>query len=101
MRVCIDGVFGEISTLPGNSQIAISHAVYVPKELRGKGLGTSSHEKRLQALRELGYDYVLCTVRSDNEAQQAVLNKFSWTKLDEFKSSRNDETIFLYGKILT
>lgn len=100
MRVNLDGVCGEISTLPGNSNVAVSHAVFVPASMRGKGLGTKAQEKRLELMKNLGYDYVLCTVRQDNSAQIHVLLKFGWRELSSFASSRSEGLILIFGRTL-
>lgn len=74
MRYQIDGVYGEIDSLPGCTQVAVSHAVFLPPKERGKGKGTAAHGKRLKMLKEdLGYDYTLCTVDSQNQHQREIM----------------------------
>lgn len=100
MRMSIDGVIGEFTTLAGCSQIVISHGVYVPADLRGKGLGTNANLKRLAEAKHLGYDMMICTVSSENDAQKAVLEKNGWECLKEFNSSKTNHIVYLYGKVL-
>lgn len=98
MRFNIDGVIGEVDSLPGCSQVAVSHAVYVPMELRGKGLGKQANDSRLQFLKEhLGYDYTLCTVDMANEAQIKILIGNGWRFLDNFRSSKTGHLVGIYG----
>lgn len=97
MRVNIDGVVGEITTFPGNSDIAVSHGVYNTGK-RGQGIGTKAHVKRLDMLRDLGYKYVLCTVDAKNTTQQNILAKNYWHRLNILESDRTGNEIWLYGR---
>jgi RimJ/RimL family protein N-acetyltransferase len=97
-RVKIGPSFGELTSLPGCSQVVVSHGVFVPKEHRGKGEGKSANVARLRHIwDELGYDYALCTVESTNVAQLAILTNNGWTRLAEFMSSRTGHLVYLYG----
>lgn len=93
-------VIEEIDNLPGCSQIAVSHGVFVPKEHRGTGKGGDAHTERLATMSDLGYDYALCTVDAANTAQIKILKKNNWKKLDKFVSSKTGHKIALYGKFL-
>lgn len=98
MRYQIDGVYGEIDSLPGCTQVAVSHAVYVPLGQRGQGKATVANEARLKKLKdELGYDYVLCTVNAANEWERKVLMKNNWKCLSSFKSSKTEHTVEVWG----
>lgn len=97
MRYVIDSVVGEVSSLPGCDQIAVSHSVFLPKDLRGNGLGKSAHKKRLEYLHDtLNYDVVLCTVRHDNEAQKKILLDNNWYFMMRFRSSKTDNDVSLW-----
>jgi RimJ/RimL family protein N-acetyltransferase len=88
----------QIVDLPGSSQVAVSiHSFIFPRE-RGKGHGGRMHKERLDKLKELGYNYVLCTVREDNLAELKILNNNSWTRLDTFQSSSTSHRIILFGR---
>lgn len=100
MRMQIDGVIGEFTSLPGCSQIVVSHGVYVPIVNRGKGAGTSANKKRLALAKELGYDMIVCTVSDENEGQKHVLETNGWECLKTFLSSKTNHNVHLYGKVL-
>jgi hypothetical protein len=98
MRTAWFGVAGEIDTLPGCSQVAVSHSVFA--STRGNGWGSKAHAKRLDYLQELGYNYVLCTVDLSNDTQKCIMAKFNWKLLDQFTSSKTGHKVALYGKVL-
>lgn len=101
MRMNFDGVFGEITTLPGCSQVAVSHAVYTPKYRRGKGFGTAALIKRIAYARdELGYNFMICTVRLENTAEIKVLAGQGFFRLSKFLSSNSGEEIGIFGRPL-
>lgn len=90
----------EIDTLPGSPQIAVSHAVFIYPENRGTGKGTLNHMLRLNRLKNMGYNYVLATMRAGNAREEAILVKNEWRKLDQFVSSATGNTVILWGKRL-
>ena len=96
----IDGVIGELDSLPGCSQIAVSHAVFVPPANRGTGLGSLAHKKRLLLCKELGYDVVMCTANMENTPQISILNKNRWVKLQEFRSSKTGNIVGIFTKTM-
>ncbi len=101
VRTNFQGVYGELTTLPGCSQVVVSHAVYTPKYRRGKGFGKQALKERLQFISgELGYDYILCTVRVSNIAEQRLLGSNGFFRLDKFLSSNSGEEILIFGKKL-
>lgn len=101
MRTNFHGVIGEIDSLPGSSQVAVSHSVYLHESQRGNGVGQKAMESRLSYLtNDLGYDYVICTVREKNEAQIILLEKNGWEYLDCFNSRKTGNTVFIYGREL-
>lgn len=101
MRVKLNHVVGEIDSLPGCTQVGVSHSVFLPEAKRGLGLGDHANKMRLDLMRdELGYDYALCTVDVKNTAQLSVLNKNGWVRLSSFSSSKTGNTVAIYGKDL-
>lgn len=101
MRIAFNGVYGEITSMPGCSQVAISHGVFVPSNSRKAGMGKLAHKQHLEyAKKDLGYDYILCTVESTNLVQIHILEKYEWEKLSEFKSNKSEHTVCLYGRKL-
>ena len=98
MRQNIDGVIGEIDTLPGCTQIAISHSVYLPTIHRGKGKGTLANSKRQRIIfDELGYDMMICTIDSSNTCQKQILRANGWKLLDKFVSSKTEHLVELWS----
>ncbi len=100
MRVNLHGVIGEITSLPGCSQVAVSHSVFIPIKNRGKGLGTLANNARQELMKDLGYDMALCTVDNANKSQLRVLEKTGWTRLISFVSSKTGNTVAIYCKEL-
>lgn len=98
MRTNIDGVVGEIDSLPGCSQIAVSHSVYLDIEARGQGFGSQANSKRCElAFGELGYDMMLCTVDAANVRQKKILIKNGWECLTLFISRKTNHTVELWS----
>jgi hypothetical protein len=93
-------VFGELDSLPGCSQVVISHSVFSVSPFKGEGSGKRAHAERLGHMRQLGWDYALCTVNMNNAAQLAILTRFNWKKLDEFNSDKTKHIVGLFGKHL-
>lgn len=91
-------IHGEITTMPGCTQVGISHAVFSRK--RGSGMAAEANKKRTDAMYEMGYDYALCTVDAANDAQIAILRKNGWECLDVFASTKTNHNVCLYGKAL-
>lgn len=105
MRVaCKDGDkvvgFYEINSLPGCPQVAVSNQAFIGPQYRKQGYGTRYHEQRLKEMKELGYNYVICTVNADNTPQLAILKKFDWKELSRFKNVQTSHDVILFGKHL-
>lgn len=101
MRVNLEGGIGEITSLPGNPQVVVTYAGFVPMSMRGNGVGSASHAARLLLMQQLGYDYALATVDMANTAQIRIMRKYEWDVLATFKSSKTGNTIALFGKQLS
>lgn len=98
MRQNISGVVGEIDTLPGCSQVCVSHSVFLPPHHRGDGLGTEANKSRQQiAFEQLNYDMMLCTVDADNKVQKAILKHNGWKYLEFFKSRKTGHMVELWS----
>jgi hypothetical protein len=91
-------VYGSISDFSGCDQIGISHSVFTKD--KKKGFGKLAHEKRLEKMKDLGYDYAMCTVVIGNDIQEHILKSFGWIVLDSFLSSKTGNTVNIYGKNL-
>ena len=99
MRKSFNGVIGEITSLPGCSQVAVSHSVFLPPEKRGQSLAVRANRERQHfCFNEMVYDYMLCTVDSDNKRQIDVLQKSGWHKLDAFVSRKTEHLVEIWGK---
>jgi len=94
------GGFYELNPFPGCNQIIISNHSWIPQEQRGKGQGGKVHQFRLKMAENLGYDYILCTVKADNIPQIRILEKNGWKRLDSFDNRETKNLVFLYGKQL-
>lgn len=88
----------ELDELPGCPQVAVSHAVFIRPFARGHGYGKAQHTARLKKLSELGFDYVICTVRSDNIREIDILTRNQWKPLAQFMSSASEGSIELWGR---
>lgn len=89
----------EISSMPGQSQVALCHSFFVRSSMRGKGHGHTLKAVQRHTLQALHYDYAICTVAAGNEAQKAVLTQAGWQKLAEFKNHRSCEITELWGMV--
>lgn len=98
MRFANENGACEIDTLPGSPQIAVSHAVFIYPEKRGQGFGTFNHLLRLDRLANMGYNYVIATMRAGNAAEEAILTGNKWKKLEEFKSSATGNQVVIWGR---
>lgn len=97
MRFSTDFGHYELSPFPGSNQIVISTHAFVKKEHRGNGHGKEMAQTRITQARDLGYDYMLCTVRADNEPQLKIMRALGWKQLDKFTSSVSEVDIYLFG----
>lgn len=86
----------EVDSLPGCSQIAVSHSVFIAPVHRGKGRGAANHWLRLSRLKDLHYDTVICTVDKTNAKEIRNLTEFGWKAVHEFKSSKTGHTVILF-----
>jgi len=76
-----------LSALPGNTRVIVSHAVWLPEEKRGQGLGKRLLRVRMTALREAGARLVLATVKNRNHREMALLRARGWKRLIKFGST--------------
>lgn len=88
----------ELNPFPGSNQIVVSSHAFIKKEYRGNGHGRQAALDRIVKARELDYDYMLCTVRADNEPQLKIIRSIAgWDQLDNFTSKVSDVEVFLFG----
>lgn len=98
MRFSTPHGFYELNQFPGCNQIVVSNHSWISPEHRGNGYGRLAHKARLEHIANLGYDYVMCTVRDDNRAQIHILETSGWKKLDTFFNKETEHTVHIYGK---
>lgn len=53
-------------------------------------MGSDSMKNVSHKAKELGYDYIICTVMNENEAEIAILRKYGWRQMED--SIWNKET---------
>ena len=103
MRIAFDGgkAVAEVTTLAGNSSVAIIHASNVARSARGNGVGAAAHLERLERLRdEFLYDVVVSTVDESNTAQVRIMTRNGWTRAVTWTASRSGNQISLWTKAL-
>ena len=103
MRVaCKDGNevvgFYEINSFPGCPQIAISNHAFINPKYRNKGYGKIFHAKRLREIKELGFDYILCSVKANNVFQKKILRRFGWSRFSVFPNKETGNFVELWGR---
>lgn len=91
----------ELSPIPGNQFVCISHRTYIKPEFRGKGFGKRQHYERLAVARKMGYTYIMATVRIDNGREEKILMENGWLRLHDHVSTTEDgHPVCLWGKSL-
>lgn len=100
MRFANESGYCELNSFPGCSQIVVSNHAFIYPEKRGKGLGTQNHKLRIERAQFMGYDYLLCTVKSTNKVELAILAKNGFKELDEFQNSETGNMVKIFGKKL-
>ena len=89
----------EVSSLPGNGQVAVFHHNFVSPLLRGKGWGKTANNWFVDHMKnELLYNYAICTVEASNLPQLIIMEKCGWKKLDQFISSKTGNEVILFGR---
>lgn len=86
---------GFVSPMPGNSDIAVSHGVYLMKGDK-PSCGTQANLLRISQIRELGYSSILCTVASDNHKQHCILARNGWALVGASLSKRTKTLVHIY-----
>lgn len=100
MRFSNEFGFCELNPLPGCSQMVVSNHAFVYPNHRGKGHGSQNHKLRLLRAGAMGYDAIMCTVRNDNEAQIAILEKNKWKHVFGFFNTETGHQLRVYMRHL-
>lgn len=98
MRFSTPYGFYELNPFPGSNQIVVSNHAFIYPGFRNNGYGKQTALERMQKAQQLGYDYMLCTVRADNPAQLKILRGLGWKELDRFVSTETEHEIILFGR---
>jgi len=93
--------FYELNPFPGCNQLVVSNHSFIFEVHRGKGRGSAEHYKRLEEARRLGYDAIICTVKSSNEPQIKILKAHKWTKCFEFNNEETGSAVQVWMKDLS
>jgi hypothetical protein len=75
----------ECRPFPGCATLVVTTQIELRHDLRGRGLGKYFHELRRKAYKAAGFQGEVCTVRSDSEAQQAIVVR-EGTKMGTYPS---------------
>jgi hypothetical protein len=96
MRFTTEYGFYELNPFPGSNQIVVKNHAFV--NVKGQGHGSKQHFQSNEKAEELGYDYMLCTVREDNLAQINILKAHCWNFFDSFKSTETEHVVQIWGR---
>lgn len=86
----------ELNPFPGSNQITVKNHAFV--NIKGQGNGSKQHFESNEKAAELGYDYMLCTVREDNVAQIHILTAHGWNFFDSFLSTETGNVVQIWGR---
>lgn len=98
MRLASKHQFYEVDSLPGCTQMAVSHSLFTPDKYRGKGLGKRGMLARLKQIEGLGYDCVMCTTSMSNKAQTFILMWTGWIIVHRFTSTKTGNVVSVWVK---
>lgn len=90
----------ELNPFPGSNQIVVSNHAFIYPEFRGTGKGQEQHVERLKQAKSLGYDIIMCTVRTDNVVERHILLKNGWGFLQRFRSTETGHELDIFSKRL-
>jgi L-amino acid N-acyltransferase YncA len=100
MRVPTEHGFFEINAFPGCNQVAVINHHFIERDWRCKGLGRANMAKQLELARELGYDMLVCTIRSNNIAQRKLLIASGWMQFTQFVNRETTHEVEFWGRTL-
>lgn len=92
--------FYELNSFPGCNQIVISNHAFIYSQFRGQGIGQEQHKERLNTASAAGYNYVMCTVKADNDVERHILRKHGWKFLDQFHNMESGSLVEIWGQAL-
>lgn len=71
----------ELTPLPGNSKMCVSHGLKIYEEFRGKGHGKRAQQERLILAKSLGFKVMMATVLGNNSRQDKILTGAGWKRV--------------------
>lgn len=86
-----------VEPAPSQPQLAHCHGFFVRHDVRRRGHGQTLKAQQMQIIADLGYDFAICTVDSENQAQLSILDQAGWKKLADFHNSKTGGTTELWG----
>lgn len=90
-----------IEPAPSQPQLAHCHGFFVRHDQRRKGYGHGLKGMQRTVLKQLGYDFAICTVDGKNQAQITILDQAGWAMLAEFDNSKTGGTTQIWGCAVT
>lgn len=87
-----------LTPLPGCSQVAVSHDLFVFPRFRGTGKARAFMAHRLKHAQDLGFDMVIATSDFTNDRQNKTLAQAEWKRRDYFRSSKTGHAVWLWVK---
>lgn len=100
MRFADEYGFYELNPFPGCNQIVVSNHAHIFRGYRGEGRGQIQHQERLIKAKELGYDLIICTVKSDNDVEKHILEKYGWQRMLNFINTETENPIEMWARLL-
>lgn len=97
----LDGVgrYG-MRSFPNCRGISVFYGVFLPRHLRGVGLGQKHHHERTQIARAMGFSYSMCTVVETNKIERHIVEKDGYRILDRFRNAYTGNVVLIYGKCI-
>lgn len=90
-----------IEPAPSQPQLAHCHGFYVDHDKRRQGLGSVLKAQQMRTLSQLGYDFAICTVDGQNQAQITILQQAGWNVLAEFDNRKTGGITQVWGCAVT
>ncbi|HEC67062.1 MAG TPA: GNAT family N-acetyltransferase [bacterium] len=85
-------------TFPGCCAYGVPYNTYVDEQARGLGIGSLLQHFKIELAKEIGWSYLMCTTKADNDVQNHVLRKHGWERIDTRLNSRTNNAIHTWVK---
>jgi hypothetical protein len=100
MRFANEDGYCELNPFPGCSQIVVLNHAFIYPEKRRQGKGSVNHKLRVERAKFMGFNYLICTVKANNTAELAILNKNKFKELDQFLNTESGNLVKIFGKVI-